>query len=248
MQAEMAKDMTPQDFAGAAHDLIYTRLDLPALPSVDVEALLDWMFDKQRSVMGEQRLHDTHTRGGTHINTYPWRAVHACSDDVWDSDFKQHFPQLVGYLRHFPATSWKRVCVVCQLAGSQVFIHTDPDFGVGWRVYLNHGGPRLYFQKFKTRHSVRPQTWASGGPQGIEALCQPERHYVNGSGTYPWALTSIRAAHGVEENTAETGARVTLLLFPNIDTVDTAAHTDLLLRSARKFSDTAIWYGSETDQ
>jgi hypothetical protein len=244
----MTNDMAPQDFVGAAHDLIYTRLDLPALPVVDLEALLDWMFDRQRCVMGEQRLHDAHTLASAHTRTYPWRAVHACSDNVWDNDFAQQFPQLVAYLRHFPATSWKRVCVVCQLAGSQVFIHTDPDHGMGWRMYLNHGGPRLYFQKFKMRLSVRPQTWASGGPQAIEALCQSQRHYVNDDGAFPWALTSIRAAHGVEENTAETGARVTLLLFPNINTVDTTVHTDLLLRSARKFSDTAIWYEPETEQ
>lgn len=236
--------MTPQEFAGAAHDLVYTRLDLPALASIDMDGLLDWMFCKQRSVMAEQKLHDTHTEA----QTYPWRAVYACSDNVWDRDFARRFPQLVAYLSHFPATSWKRVCLVCQLAGAKVFVHTDPDFGVGWRIYLNHGGPRLYFQKFKARHSTRPQTWASGGPSAIETLCQPDKHYVDDEGAYPWALTSIRAAHGVEENTASTGARVTMLLFPHIESVDAAAHTDMLLRSARKFSDTAIWYDSNTEQ
>lgn len=199
--------------------------------------MTSWAMGSHRSVMGEKQLHDRSKGGG-----YPWRAVHACSENEWDEEFAFQFPKLVEYVDNFPTNSWKRICVISQLADSEVFLHTDPDAGVGWRIYLNHGGPRLYFQRFKERHSERPQTWASGGPAAIADLCHGDRVYVDDEGVYPWALTSIRAAHGVERNTAHTGARTTMLLFPHPEAVDHSAHQELLLRSAERYKSTTIWY------
>jgi hypothetical protein len=227
--------MKPHHVLHEFADLIYTRLDLPQVPQVDVGVLVEWMKDNSRSVMGEKRLHDAGRAAA-----YPWRAVHACSENVWDADFLRLFPELVFYVNQFPAERWKRVCVIGQLPGEEVFLHTDPDFGLGWRVYLTHGGPKLYFQKFKDRHEDRPQTWATGGPEAMAELCDSERHWVQDSGTYPWALTSIRAAHGVSPNHGELGARVTLLLFPEISSVDWDAHRQLLASSVEKHP--AIWY------
>lgn len=233
MQAVMKPHHTLNEFA----DLVYTRLDLPQVPNVDVDQLVSWMQSNSRSVMGEKNLHDSGRAA-----EYPWRAVHACSDNVWDEDFLRLFPELVRYTELFPARRWKRVCIIGQLPQSEVFLHTDPDFGVGWRIYLNHGGPRLYFQKFKQPYEERPQTWASGGPDAMAKMCRDDRHYVQDSGAYPWALTSIRAAHGVSRNDSNLGARVTMLLFPELESVDWAASRALLQAGSTKYANTAIWY------
>lgn len=227
--------MTPQAALQEFSDLVYTRLDLPQVPQVDMTAFVEWATSPRRSVMGEKALHDS-GKGGA----YPWRAVHACSDNIWDDEFLSTFPALVAYAGKFPATRWKRVCAIAQLPDEEVFLHTDPDFGVGWRIYLSHGGPKLYFQKFKSRHDQRPQTWAGGGPAAMATLCHEEKHWVDDTGVFPWALTSIRAAHGVSKNNSELGARVTLLLFPDLDSVDWAAHRALLKASTKKYP--AIWY------
>ncbi len=219
-------------------DLIYTRLDLPQMPSVDPDALLTWMTSANRQVIAERGLHQANAPAAE----YPWRAVYVCHHDAWDASFVSAFPELREYLLHFPTDSWRRVILLAQLPNEQVFLHTDPDFGIGWRLYLNHGGPRLYFQKFKERHDQRPSTWLNGGPVAMESICQPERFYVEDEGRYPWALTSIRAAHGVEPHCAPLGARITMLLFPEPSAIRTADHHSLLRRSADKFSDTAIWF------
>lgn len=230
--------MTPANALGPASDLIYTRLDLPQLPQTDIQALLLWMKDERRKVIDDQ---GTHQRHMPH-QRYPWRAVTVCLDNRWEQSFVAQFPELYSYVGNFPAGAWRKVALLTQLPGEDVFLHTDPDFGIGWRIYLSHGGPRLYFQKFKHRLSERPGTWQTGGPDAIQALCQPERHYVNDVGSYPWALTSVRAAHGVEPLASERRPRITMLLFPDAGTVNHKSHQELLLRSAEIYKDSAIWW------
>jgi hypothetical protein len=219
-------------------DLIYTRLDLPQMPEIDSKAVTDWMLCSQREVIDERRVHQSNTSN----QEYPWRAVYVCSNSVWNESFVATFPQLREYLNHFPTNAWRRVILLAQLPNEHVFLHTDPDAQIGWRLYLNHGGPRLYFQKFKERHVERPSTWLNGGPKAMQELCSPERIYVEDKGAYPWALTSVRAAHGVEPHCATLGARITMLLFPEPSAIRVADHHSLLWRSAEKFSDTAIWF------
>jgi hypothetical protein len=228
----------PENDLGLAKDLIYTRLDMPELPSIDTDKLISWIKSNQRSEIKEKRLQQV----AEGEKPYPWRAVCAYTANAWDTEFATNFGPLIRYLENFPNKAWRHVAVLCQLENQGVFLHTDPDYGIGWRIYLNHGGPRLYFQKFKELHNNRPETWSSGGPQSIKNLCESNKIYVNDVGAYPWALTSIRAAHGVEPNNAGFGARITLLLFPDFTTLDLIKHEELLLRSAKKFKSTAIWY------
>lgn len=230
--------MTIELSLGLASDLIYTRLDLPQVPDFSSSELLAWMEASNRKVIEDRA---THQRNMPRAE-YPWRAIEVCENNRWEPSFVAQFPQIRSYLDHFPATSWRKVVLLAQLPGENVFLHTDPDHGIGWRIYLSHGGPRIYFQKFKDRLSERPQTWQTGGPAAIETLCQPERHYVNDAGSFPWALTSIRAAHGVEPHHSEVGARITMLLFPHADSVDHGRHEELLLRSATVHADSAIWW------
>jgi len=235
--------MTPEQSLGPASDLVFTRLDLPQLPRIAIEDLVAWMTNGGRDVIREHALHQKNMPGVQ----YPWRAVTVCENNHWEESFEHCFPELRAYVDLFPTTRWRKIALLAQLPGEDVFLHTDPDFGVGWRIYLNHGGPRLYFQKFKERRAERPSTWLSGGPSAIESLCQAERHYVEEAGTFPWALTSIRAAHGVEPHHSDVGARITMLLFPDRGFVDREAHVELLLRSARTYADSAIWW-SESNQ
>ncbi len=223
---------------GAFHDLIFTRLDLPPVPEIDQQKLLSYIQNKNRLLIPEHKLHDKNADEAV----YPWRAVYAFSKGKWCCEFSELFPAIPTYLEAFPTTAWRAVIILTQLPGQKVFLHTDPDFGIGWRVYLNHGGPRLYFKRFISRDNSRIETWSGGGPDSMESLCQPESIFVSETGSFPWALTSIRAAHGVEPNDKTLGARVTLLLVPHHDCIDHAKHQKLLQQSVTKYANTAIWY------
>lgn len=222
------------------NDLIYTRLDLPQPPEIDREKLTDWIRGNNAHALTQsQSLYEEKTD-----KSYPWIAANIVQQGEFAPFFVESFPEIVDYLKHFPTTKWRSIVVLSQRQNRECFLHTDPDLGmgIGWRVYLSHRGPRLYIQKFKERLAERPQTWASGGPQAIEELCVPERIYVNDSGRFAWALTSIRAAHAVEQNPEELGSRSVLLLIPEPSCVDYEATEQMLRRSAEKFSDTAIWF------
>lgn len=221
-------------------DLIYTRLDLPQPPEVDRDKLIAWIADNNsRAPIQSQVLYEKSTE-----DSYPWIAANIVNQGEFNLSFMESFPEIVEYLKHFPTTKWRSIVVLSQRQNREGFLHTDPDLGmgIGWRVYLSHRGPRLYIRKFKERLTERPQTWASGGPRAIEELCVPERIYVNDSGRYAWALTSIRAAHAVECNPEELGSRFVMLLVPEPSHVDYAAAEHMLRNGAEKYSDTAIWY------
>lgn len=219
-------------------DLIYTRLDLPHPPAIDRAEFDDWLVSASRTLMRSKFAYEA-----SEGKEYPWRGIVACADNVWEPEFAQRFPELVRYCGLFPASYWHRVCVLAQRPNASVFVHTDPDHFIGWRIYLSHGGPKLYFRKFKERLKERPETWASGGPAAIDALCSDERHYVTAAEEpFSWALTSIRAAHGVEPGEISLGDRVTVVLLPDPSSIDQTAHERLLRQSAAKHADTALWY------
>ncbi len=227
----MSQELRPID------DLIYTRLDLPQPPEVDTAALSAWVAEAQRQAIAEDGLYAQNTG-----QVYPWVTAYALRRNNFDPSFAERFPEIVEYIKNFPTTRWKGISILCQRSDRDVFLHTDPDYGIGWRVYLSHGGPRLYLKKFKERHTERPQTWSNGGPEGMERMCHPERIYAQDVGRFAWAMSAIRAAHGVERNDGAFGDRITMALVPELDYVDQAANEAMLRRGAEKYADTAIWY------
>lgn len=224
------------DYAG----LVFTRLDLPQVPKVDTSKVLEWMNSTDRKLMNAQinGYYDTFKDG-----KYPWRPVWAHDGQNWDSEFASLFPELVEYIKLFPATQWRRVCLLAQLPDQEVFTHIDPDYGIGWRVYLTSGGPHLYFNKFKNWSSASDTAQDATPTSEILNKIQDERFYVPApTEPYPWALTSICAGHSVEKNTGTADARIVILIMPTLDSIDVSAHHELLKRSTEKFSADVIWY------
>ena len=232
--------MRDQYSLGAYAGLIFTKLDLPPVPPVDVDKVLEWMNASSRQVITEtvasykQRFPE---------KQYPWRPVRAHDGKAWDIEFKTQFPELVEYVNLFPPHVIGRVLLLAQLPDEDVYAHTDPDLGIGWRVYLTSGGPKLYFNKFKGWHKDNADAQIRIGFPEIPSRIKPERFYAPLPDTpHPWALTSICAAHSVEKNTASATARLVILILPKYGSVDAAAHHDLLRRSTEKYAEDAIWY------
>ena len=220
--------------------LVFTKLDLPPVPRVDLAKVLEWMNAADRKLM---RAQIDGYKATFPSGVYPWRPVWAHDGSSWDGEFAAQFPELVEYVKLFPATEWRRVCLLAQLPDQEVFTHTDPDFGLGWRVYLTAGGPHLYFNKFKNWAPGDANAQAAPPTNEILDRIQPERCYVPvPDAPYPWALTSICAGHSVEKNTGSADARIVILIMPKLERINVAAHQDLLHRSTQKFASEAIWY------
>lgn len=224
------------DYAG----LVFTKLDLPKVPQADSAAILAWMNASHRKLMGVQVSGFSTLFAG---QTYPWRPVWAHDGDEWDAEFTLLFPEIIEYVKLFPAKEWRRVCLLAQLPNQKVFPHVDPDLGVGWRVYLTSGGPKMFFNKFTGWSPENIDAQENVPVSIIRSRIEEERFYAPLPDTpYPYALTSICAAHSVEENTGPADARIVILIMPKLESIDVVAHHDLLRRSTEKYADEAIWY------
>jgi hypothetical protein len=225
---------------GRFTDLIYCPLDLPTPPAVPRSDLLDWVARARgASKTREERLSD-HAASAA----YPWNSAYAARSGRWLEEFDTRFPQLVAYLGLFPTADWSCVNVLVQEPQAEVWLHTDPDPVLGWRVYLGHGGARVYFHPMRERRRERLATWTAQGRRDWSRFVDTSRRLY---ATVPadscaWTLNACRAAHGVEAHGGAAGERTTLLLVPEVGAIDLDRYLALLERSVAKYSEHAIWY------
>ena len=225
---------------GRFADLIFCPLDLPTPPEVPRQALVEWVGAARAQRMTEEERKFTEGASGR----YPWSSAYAALRGKWCCGFDAAFPELIGYLSSFPTESWSCVAVLVQEPREAVWLHTDPDPVLGWRVYLGHGGAKVFFCPTFERHAERLTSWT---PQGMRDWSKYVRTDLR---LYPklpasscaWTLNAYRAAHGVDAHEGEAGERVTLLLIPDLDQLNLDAYLALLERSAAKYASYAIWY------
>ena len=228
------------DRLGRFTDLIFCPLDLPAPPAVARDALVDWVgAARAASPTNEERL--------AGAGAYPWSSAYAAHHGAWRHGFEARFPEVCAYLELFPVRSWTCVNVLIQEPQQDVWLHTDPDPVLGWRVYLGHGGARVFFCPALERARTRLSTWTPEGRRDWSKFVRTdEKLYARlPSSSCAWTLNSYRAAHGVETHAGAAGERVTLLLIPDLEQLDMESYLALLERSVREYRDYAIWYPGE---
>jgi hypothetical protein len=235
-----AKTLELYDRLGRFTDLIFCPLDLPAPPRVPRQALVDWVSETRAcSTTNEEQIFAKGASG-----SYPWNSAYAAHRGEWRNGFDSRFPEVATYLDLFPTRSWTCVNVLVQEPQQDVWLHTDPDPVLGWRVYLGHGGARVFFCPTFERLRARLSTWTEQGRRDWSKFVRTDRKLYARlpSDSCAWALNSYRAAHGVETHAGAAGERVTLLLIPDLDCLDVDAYLALLARSVGKYGDYAIWY------
>jgi len=235
-----ARTLDLYDRLGRFTDLIFCPLDLPQPPKVAREALVEWVSAaRERSQTNEERLF-----AGAAAGTYPWSSAYAAYHREWRDGFDARFPEIAAYLGLFPTRAWTCVNVLVQEPQQDVWLHTDPDPVIGWRVYLGHGGARVFFCPTLERQRARLSTWTAEGRRDWSKFVRTDRKLYARlpSDSCAWALNSYRAAHGVETHAGAAGERVTLLLIPDLDCLDLDAYLALLEASVGKYRDYAIWY------
>jgi len=229
-----------QEQLGRFSDLIFCPLDLPPPPRVGRDALVRWVQEaREQSITNEERLSRS-----ANAASYPWSSAYAAYHGEWRCGFDAQFPEIPSYLDLFPTDAWICVNVLIQEPQTDVWLHTDPDPVLGWRVYLGHGGARVFFCPTIERRRSRLSTWTAEGRRDWSKFVRTDQKLYARlpADACAWALTSLRAAHGVETHRGAMGERTTLLIVPDPERIDMAAYLDLLERSVRKYEEYAIWY------
>ena len=247
-------------------DIIWSPLDLPIVPNIDIGKFLHWGFTES-----EKYDTDIITNSGNELKSLkkqaiealvfsPWRyfwAKHYKSPSEWIGGFDKLFPELVNYCNLYPFDSLSAVLFIVQFPGAKTFIHTDPDEMLGMRFYLhNNTSAGLYFHKRKEySHCGIPQ-WDIVNDKLKERDWNNEvdlshKLYVKlPSKNIPWCITSTKAVHSLDVITELHEMKITCTLYGKPTYIEGNGSSqfnfiklhDLLYRSVEKYKDYIISY------
>jgi hypothetical protein len=237
-------------------DVLYTPIDLPPCPVIDVKKLRKWVdesYPRQKDLIdmtaGDVQSHNQLK------NNYPWNFTFAKFFD-WQQGFEEQFPELVDYINNIYKIQDTQLDIVAILPvrdkPSKIkFWHTDPD-KFGLRFYVTND-----------RYKENPILIKKGLP-GIpdedmrgKIFEETDSRLVNDlvyranivHPRQPFYLNNFKAAHAVEFN--KEGDRIAVLLGVSNMMYDSAEFTEqmntLITQSALKYHKDAVFLHDWSD-
>lgn len=230
-------------------DILYTPLDCPDTPKTNIPKLLSWVDQLKAEQEISNRVDASKM---PHLaNDYPWNIIYARHNKKWFRDFDKEFPELAEFfssaykLKESDVNSIVLLPVKPKFEGIG-FWHSDPD--------PNSYGLRLYIENQETdddflfiRPSVEPYTVRPDYGLRPSFSNTPLQDVIHTAKLYKptqaFYLNNVRAIHAI--NTKKAGVLRIASIITTLDT-DLRNHVnDLVVRSAKKFSDYAIyWHGN----
>jgi len=222
-------------------DLVFSPLDLPPPPAVDVARLVSWMTwaraeGRKRGLVNAERRYESETG-----RQYPWLVANIALEHPTNAEdsFAREFPEIGRYAAKFPVDRPGWLVLLAQRGGTDVFLHTDSDGYWGFRFYLaNKSHEGLHFHLSRRPSAELPRRaddWSS------YVDLSAKRYARWPAGNRPFCLNSVRAAHAVDRNTCELGERIACLVFPG-EALDGKKLLRLLERSTAKYREYQIWH------
>ena len=220
-------------------DILYTPLDIPEPPKVDLDALVAWICKYQEEQEVKKRQDFSKELKGS----YPWNIIYCKQDYHWYKDFDKEFPALAEYCHtvfDVPHTMISDIVVLHTRNDfvGEGFWHSDPD-PVGLRFFLEcqETGEFLRMRPSKLPYFDRTAI-LSETENKLQSTVLSARLLKPNQGFY---LNNVRAMHAVY--TAEPGKmRVTFLI--NVDDMAIwrlpESIRKLIVDSAEKYSDYAL--------
>jgi hypothetical protein len=231
-------------------DILYTPIDLPPCPEIDIGRLKKWLLDsypKQSHLInmtaGEIQAHNKLK------DNYPWNFTFAKFFD-WQNGFDTEFPELVEYITKIYGLSESELGVVAVLPirdnPSKIkFWHTDPD-KFGLRFYVAHDRYKENVIVLKKGKPGVPDSIMHGKSfEETDDRLINEKVYrtENVHPRQPFYLNNWNAAHAIELNTE--GERIAILLGTDNALDDSPEFlkriNDLIVRSALKYHNKAVF-------
>lgn len=235
-------------------DIIYTPLDLPPCPDIDIKKLEEWMELVYPQTQLLERTGGKYISGDNDKNTFPWDVIFAKAIS-WQNNFKEKFPELVEYVTN----SWNipdeelllMVLLPKKISKNQKdYWHSDRD-SMGLRFYISFedtAQDTLLFRKTlksecKDSNLFRELNNSSDLENKVH-----KANIVNNR--QPYYINNYLSAHNVNNVTQERRIAVILATSSEIDkTKSTITNKieDLIVSSAMKYYNSAIFWHDWSD-
>jgi hypothetical protein len=234
-----------------ASNILYTPLDVPLPPNIDIEKFLSWVNRVYPQLVKKSA--SKSTAENQMPNDYPWDLVFGAYDGNWIDGFEIEFPELADYcLSAFGITTTELLTVVFLPIRSSVnglaFWHHDVD-ETGFRFYLvnENSDKNPLLLKKTVAPLLRSPGLTAPIPNNHPALqkevyeCQlpAERHafYIN----------NIRSVHSPMVTIPSTRIAGFITVKKHLQSHVKKLSEPLLIRSAEKFKDYAIHWSSPSN-
>jgi hypothetical protein len=229
-------------------EILYTPLDTPKVPNFDIDRLLGWILMHH----GQQYIDNRRdaSQNSSIESLYPWDIIYARNNKKWQYDFNIEFPELsVFFYSAFGLIEQDIQAIVLlpvktKFAGIG-FWHSDPD-SHGLRVYLENQETDefLLIRPTAEPYDARPNF---GIDQSFKDIALQDKilsaKLLDRKQTF--YLNNIRAVHAVK-SCFPGKLRIAAIISVNSHRAELEQHiSDLIRRSAEKYSDYAIYWQPE---
>jgi hypothetical protein len=224
-------------------DIIYTPLDIPEAPKIDLTKLMSWIQEHRSS----QKIHNRKESDLSEVmnpKEYPWNIIYPRYQYQWYKNFDILFPQIAEYISTNFTVSIDEIqdVVLLPLKNNFVgtgFFHADPD-ECGLRFYIenNESGDFLLIHQAIKPFIARSQILESSPEDFSPTICRPKLLRPNQA----FFINNVRALHAVHSTKADcVRIAVNITVPKSIHTMNTKLR-DLIVNSAEKFSDYSIYW------
>lgn len=225
-------------------DILYTPLDIPEPPTVDIDLLVDWICKYQ----DEQEINDRGDSSKILKDTYPWNIIYCKTNYNWYRDFDKLFPELANYCDTAFGVPRDRISNVVILHTRNDFVgegfwHMDHD-ETGLRFYLDNQEKNdfLHIQPLTTVHTSRSLAVDDIHRNGNSALQNKKLSARLLKPNQGFFINNVNARHSV--HTSSPGiVRVSVSVIVNSYMINMPLSLrNLIVQSAEKYKDYALFW------
>jgi hypothetical protein len=215
-------------------DILYTPLDLPEMPNVDMVKLRNWIDQHKNKQKIEPSVDDKDKVG----KNYPWDIIHVRHNHAWFENFDNEFPELAKYSTEGFGLDLNNVLGITLLPIKNSFK------GLGfWHSDFDETGLRYYIENNETRNFlyISPST----DPYMNSEELHSGRSFQNIrysakllKSNQAFFINNVRSCHAVN-STNLSPSRIAVIVTINGSITDHPL-ADLIVQSAEKFSEYSI--------
>lgn len=223
-------------------DILYTPLDVPVMPTVDMPRLREWMKVSAAEQTVSGRLDGKEI---TDPDVYPWDGVYCNISYQWYNNFDTLFPELTEYFKTVFSVPAKHIYNIYLLPLKEDRIgthywHADPDQN-GLRLYLENDEVEdfLYVKATKKPYTSKLDSPTINLKWTIDDIQQPTHSARLLRSTQAFYLNNFRAVHAVNSHKLKS-QRIAVVFALDSHYSAFPELMDLITRSAVTYKDHAI--------
>lgn len=233
-------------------DVLYTPLDIPLCPEIDIDKLYWWIYQTypQKELL---RQTSRYWIGHDRMENYPWDSTFCKHNYKWLNNFDTLFPEIKNYLLEGFGLEEHEYSVMGMIPARKEsvgfgFWHTDPDY-LGLRFYfcfddLENNG--LYLKKVKNKEADESYLY-SNFDLYMDLL---EEETIKAEIYHPrqaFYLNNIKSGHSVYNS--KPGRRCAVIIGTNYSPIHDKEnkfgylrerYNELVVRSALKFKEAIL--------